>query len=284
VLVHAGAQVILRRPPFAFPDIFFKLAILFLREFCVLERLEDSSAKKCSPVTRPSGFLLPSMADHVDRDAEKHEQQASGLSNISSTEADSHHEAVLKETEDKRSTRRRDSNDTDPLSELGSALEPENIAEPITPINSSARPSRNVSRVRTGTSIGSAASRPPDFEVSFEADDPENPKNWPLWYRMWVVFVVSWACFSVVIFSSNYASSIPGLMAEYDVSNETIVTLGITTYLVGLAIGSLIMAPMSELFGRKIVYIVCQAITMILIIPTGLATSLAEILVVRFFM
>ncbi len=31
---------------------------------------------------------------------------------------------------------------------------------------------------RTRTSIASAASRPPDFEVTFDADDPENPRNW----------------------------------------------------------------------------------------------------------
>ena len=31
---------------------------------------------------------------------------------------------------------------------------------------------------RTLTSIASAASRPPDYEVTLEADDPENPKNW----------------------------------------------------------------------------------------------------------
>jgi hypothetical protein len=31
---------------------------------------------------------------------------------------------------------------------------------------------------QTRTSIGSTASRPPDYEVVFDADDPENPRNW----------------------------------------------------------------------------------------------------------
>ena len=31
---------------------------------------------------------------------------------------------------------------------------------------------------RTRTSITSSASRPPDFEVTLEHDDPENPRNW----------------------------------------------------------------------------------------------------------
>ena len=50
-----------------------------------------------------------------------------------------------------------------------------------------------LSLARTRTSIASAASRPPDFEVAFEPDDPDNPKNWPLWYRAWIIFAVSFS-------------------------------------------------------------------------------------------
>jgi hypothetical protein len=217
----------------------------------------------------------------LSQDPEKQEHQAHVLRNSPSADDRSRNN---KGEFEEAMERRRASQDSDPLSELGDALAPENIAEPeLQQARSNISNSNGVSRLRTGTSIGSTASRPPDYEVVFEVDDPENPKTWALWYRMWVVFVVSWACFSVVIFSSNYASSIPGMMADFNEPNETIVTLGITTYLVGLAVGSLVVAPMSELFGRKVVYIVCQIIATILIIPTGLATSLKEILVVRFF-
>lgn len=45
----------------------------------------------------------------------------------------------------------------------------------------------------TRTSIGSSASRPPEYEVLFEPDDPENPKNWPVWYKGWIIFCVSFS-------------------------------------------------------------------------------------------
>ena len=52
---------------------------------------------------------------------------------------------------------------------------------------------------------------------------------------------------------------------------------------IGLAVGSMILAPVSEMFGRRPVYIVSMFLFMILIIPCGLASSLPEVVIVRFF-
>ncbi|KAH0599229.1 hypothetical protein MHUMG1_03346 [Metarhizium humberi] len=138
-----------------------------------------------------------------------------------------------------------------------------------------------ITYTRTGTSIGSTASRPPEYEVYFEENDPENPRNWPLWYRCWCIFCVSFATWVATMYSTSYTSSTPGLIQEFD-STTTIVTLGMTTYLLGLAAGSLVVAPLSELYGRQIIYIVCLCLWAVLIIPCGLANSLTTIIVVRF--
>ncbi|KAI2627833.1 polyamine transporter 3 [Hypoxylon sp. NC1633] len=165
------------------------------------------------------------------------------------------------------------SDDSDPLSPLELALSsPSPGAEAY----------EVVTHVRTGTSIGSTASRPPDFEVDFEDDDPEDPRNWPLWYRSWTVFSISFTCWVVVFYSTSYTASEPGLIEEYGGSTTT-ATLGVTTYLLGLAAGTLFTAPASELYGRRPVYIICMVVFTLLIIPCCLATSLAEIIVVRFF-
>ena len=66
-------------------------------------------------------------------------------------------------------------------------------------------------------------------------------------------------------------------------SSEPIATLGITTYLLGLALGSLVLAPVSEVYGRKPVYAIAMIIFSLLVIPCAQATSMAEIIVVRFF-
>ena len=71
-------------------------------------------------------------------------------------------------------------------------------------------------------------------------------------------------------------------MEDLHISSKPVVTLGVTTYLFGLALGSVILAPISEIYGRKPVYICSMSLFIILLIPCGLATSLPEVLVVRF--
>lgn len=138
-----------------------------------------------------------------------------------------------------------------------------------------------ITYTRTGTSIGSTASRPPEFEVTFEENDAEDPRNWSLWYRCWCILCVSFATWAATLYSTSYTSSTPGLIEEFN-STTTIVTLGMTTYLLGLAAGSLVVAPLSELYGRQIIYLVCLSLWAILIIPCGVANSLVTIIAVRF--
>lgn len=135
---------------------------------------------------------------------------------------------------------------------------------------------------RTGASLSTVASRPAEYEVTFDENDPENPRCWALWYRCWCVFVASFGTWGTTLYSSSYTASTPGLVEEFGAST-TVVTLGLTTYLLGLAAGTLVFAPMSELYGRRMVYIVCLACWAILIIPAGVAKSLTTIIVVRFF-
>ena len=139
-----------------------------------------------------------------------------------------------------------------------------------------------IAYTRTGTSITSVASRPPDFEVIFKDGDPENPKNWSIMYRAWITFCVSYSTWVIVLYSTSYTASIPGLMEEFG-ATKTVTTLGLTTYLLGLAAGSLVVAPMSELYGRRPIFLICLTIWALLILPCAFGTSLTEIVVVRFF-
>lgn len=171
------------------------------------------------------------------------------------------------------------SNDTDPLSPLELAY---------SRADQDAEYQEEVARTRTGataTTAGSAWSRPPDFEVTFDTDGggPSHPRDWTMRYRIWVIFCVSYSSWVIILYSTSYTAIIPGLMADFRERDETVVTLGVTTYLLGLAAGSLVVAPMSELFGRRPVYLVCMLVSTVLIVPCALARSLAGIVVVRFF-
>jgi MFS family permease len=136
---------------------------------------------------------------------------------------------------------------------------------------------------KTGTSIATNGSRIPSFEVDFEENDPDDPRNWPMWYKGLTMGAVSFSTWVVVLYSTSYTSSMPGMMKEFNEKSEPIATLGITMYLVGLAVGSLILAPLSEIYGRRPVYIGSLLFYTLLVLPCALATSLPEILIVRFF-
>ncbi|KAI9147835.1 Major facilitator superfamily multidrug transporter mdrA [Paramyrothecium foliicola] len=160
----------------------------------------------------------------------------------------------------------------------------ENLHRVVTPdieTDAERRGREPIAHVRTATSVTSTASRMPEYEVIFEEGDPENPKNWPLWYRVHCLAVISVSTLVIVLYSTSYTACTPGLMEEFNAST-TVVTLGLTTYLLGLAAGSLVVAPMSELYGRRIVYIISFVIWALLIIPCALAQSLTSILVIRF--
>ena len=73
------------------------------------------------------------------------------------------------------------------------------------------------------------------------------------------------------------------MQSEFDIASEPVVTLGVTTYLLGIALGVLVAAPLSEMCGRRIVFLISMTLFIVLVIPTGIGSSLAEVVAARFF-
>ncbi|KAE8352449.1 major facilitator superfamily domain-containing protein [Aspergillus coremiiformis] len=132
------------------------------------------------------------------------------------------------------------------------------------------------------TSIRTNATSDPKYEVDFEDDqDQMNPKNWSLMYKGMSIAFLSWNTLVVVLYSTSYTSGVVDIAVELGTSS-TIVTLGLTLYLIGLAVGSMFMAPLSEVYGRKPVSVACLFIFMVLIIPCARAESVATLITLRF--
>ncbi|KAM0805489.1 benomyl/methotrexate resistance protein [Usnea florida] len=133
-------------------------------------------------------------------------------------------------------------------------------------------------------SIATNATNDPDYEVDWDGEsDPMNPRNWSIWYKAFTIFCISWSTWSVVVYSTSYTTGLAEMQQDFGISSEPLVTLGVTSYLIGIAFGSMLLAPISEMYGRRPVYIASMTLFTILIIPCGLATSLPEVIVVRFF-
>jgi hypothetical protein len=134
----------------------------------------------------------------------------------------------------------------------------------------------------TRTSVMTSASRPSSFEIDFGPDDPEDPHSWPIWYRALILGFVSFATWTTVLYSTSYTSGMPGMMKEFNEPDEAVATLGVTTYMIGLSAGSLILAPVSEIWGREPVYIAALFFFCITTLPCALAKNLAQVQGVRF--
>ncbi|OQD75245.1 hypothetical protein PENDEC_c008G00906 [Penicillium decumbens] len=175
------------------------------------------------------------------------------------------------------------SHDTESIAETVSSVETQadNDALGKTLTARASRVSDHMSLSQRVTTIPTNATADPNYEVDWDGeDDPENPKNWPFKYKAMGLSFLSWNTLIVVLYSTSYTSGASQIGNEFHES-ETIVTLGLTFYLFGLAIGSMFMAPLSEVYGRKPVCVTCLAIFTVLIIPCALGTSVTELIIVR---
>ncbi|WRT65985.1 uncharacterized protein IL334_002936 [Kwoniella shivajii] len=119
------------------------------------------------------------------------------------------------------------------------------------------------------------------YIIDWIPNDKEDPQTWPAVYKWTCIAVVSWLTLAVALSSSAYTGGAEDLITEFHTSYELVVA-GVSLFVVGFAFGPLFWAPMSEVFGRRLSYIVSYAF---LTIWTGAAAgskNMAQLLVFRF--
>lgn len=149
-------------------------------------------------------------------------------------------------------------------------------------------------RIRTGKSVEEAASEQFLKEATSDRvygvneldwdgpDDKENPQNWSKLKKWWITWTAAVMCLVCSLGSSMYTASIPELMVNFGASQELCLS-GLTFYLIGLAIGPSIAAPLSETYGRKPLYVISWPIAMLFTMGVGLSPNIRTLLVLRFF-
>lgn len=116
--------------------------------------------------------------------------------------------------------------------------------------------------------------------VTFLPNDPENPKNWSKAYKWYCTMVVAATCFVVAFASSVVTADIAGVAEEFDVSEE-VALLSITLFVVGFGVGPMIFAPLSEVYGRRIIYGTTLLVAVVFVVPGAVAKNIATLLVAR---
>ncbi|KAI1842231.1 hypothetical protein JX265_001409 [Neoarthrinium moseri] len=116
----------------------------------------------------------------------------------------------------------------------------------------------------------------------FEAGDLDNPRNWPSWRKWLIVAVITPIDLSVSWGASGFSPASASFQAEFGLS-ENVATLGLSLYILGLALGPMSLAPLSEFFGRSVIYIGSYAVFLVLLAATALIKSVCGFMVLRFF-
>ena len=116
--------------------------------------------------------------------------------------------------------------------------------------------------------------------ASFAPGDPADPRNWtPL--RKWIIMAailpvdmsVNWA-------ASGFSPASEDFTYEFEVPSSTAV-LGLSLYVLGLALGPLVLAPLSEYFGRSPVYVGTYGAFLCLLLATAVAETPEGFLALR---
>jgi multidrug resistance protein len=112
--------------------------------------------------------------------------------------------------------------------------------------------------------------------------DPQNPMNWPSWKKWSQIAVLSYITFITPLASSIFAPAVPDVMKDFASNSDTLATFVVSVYLLGFAFGPLVLAPLSEIYGRYWVYTINNVLFTLFAIACALSKSLNQLIAFRF--
>ena len=126
-----------------------------------------------------------------------------------------------------------------------------------------------------------AAEQEKRFEVKWDIGDPDDPRNFSTVRKWLVVLVVSSTTVCVCVASSLYASTYDQITAEFACS-RIVATLGLSFFIAGLGWGPMVIAPLSEFYGRRIIYLFSLPLFLVFLVPAAVARNIQTVLISRF--
>ncbi|OAG34800.1 hypothetical protein AYO21_11014 [Fonsecaea monophora] len=132
-----------------------------------------------------------------------------------------------------------------------------------------------------------------DLEASIDQDDPlallskietnsdAHPIRWPWWKKWSIISVYCLLQIFVTLTSTTYVS-VEFLIMEKWTSSTQVATLGQSMFIVGTAVGPAFLGPLSDIGGRKWVYVGATLFYAILNIGTALADNFPMLVIFCF--
>ncbi|KAF2238890.1 MFS general substrate transporter [Viridothelium virens] len=116
--------------------------------------------------------------------------------------------------------------------------------------------------------------------IRFGKEDSGNPKAWPRSKKLANIAVIAMMAILSPLASSMFTPGINQIADDLGTSMHSVI--GATTgFTVMLGFGPLVLAPLSETFGRRRLYMVCFTIFTLLQIPTALSPNVETLIAMR---
>ncbi|KAK0385101.1 hypothetical protein NLU13_7579 [Sarocladium strictum] len=113
-------------------------------------------------------------------------------------------------------------------------------------------------------------------------DDPQNPYNWPRWRKVLTVVLVSALTFVTPLASSMFAPGVPELLQEFETTSRELATFCVSVYVLGFAAGPMLLAPLSEIYGRLPIYHATNLGFIVFLIACAKAPNMSTFIAFRF--
>jgi multidrug resistance protein len=112
-------------------------------------------------------------------------------------------------------------------------------------------------------------------------NDPENPQNWTPKKKWGIIASLAAITLITPLASSFFAPGVPQVLRAFNETSNVIAAFVVSVYILGFAIGPLIIAPMSELYGRNLLYNICNLLFVTFNIGCALSTSMGMLIAFR---
>ncbi|KAL3443085.1 MFS multidrug transporter [Aspergillus insuetus] len=94
------------------------------------------------------------------------------------------------------------------------------------------------------------------YHIQWAVGNPRHPRNWDISRKIYDASLLIFLEFFTTAVSTAGSTAANIVAGEFDLSEELCIFLFVTVYLLGQAIGGIILPPYSECFGRKKLYII----------------------------
>ncbi|GAA5839120.1 hypothetical protein JCM3766R1_002263 [Sporobolomyces carnicolor] len=118
--------------------------------------------------------------------------------------------------------------------------------------------------------------------VEWKDNDPENPFNWSN-TRKWSISSVGFLFTCLVSFSTSAYSITAHSIQEELHTSSTLTYVALSTFNIAFGAAPLILAPLSELYGRSSILFISTIGFALFLIPQALATNIETLIITRFF-